>query len=91
MAVIRGTYFSRSLMGRGTAWGRSKLMRLRLDESKPALTGCSLAYHEMKLTLASVLFSFHLELCPESEGWTNQETYFLWVKGPLMLKLKPVN
>jgi cytochrome P450 len=55
------------------------------------LTLHSLAYHEMKLILASVLFSFDLELCEESEGWTNQETYFLWVKGPLMLKLKPVN
>jgi hypothetical protein len=52
---------------------------------------CSLAYHEMKLTLASVLFSFDIELCSESEGWSNQLAHILWVKGPLMLMLKPVD
>jgi hypothetical protein len=55
------------------------------------LTLCSLAYHEMRLVLASVLFSFDVEVTPESEGWTDQETYILWQKKPLICKLKAVN
>jgi cytochrome P450 len=52
--------------------------------------GKNLAYHEMRLVLASVLLSFDLELCEESEGWTDQKVFLLYVKGPLMVRLKPV-
>jgi cytochrome P450 len=52
------------------------------------LTMYSLAYHEMRLVLASVLLSFDLELCEEVGDWPNQDTYILWVKGPLMVRLK---
>jgi cytochrome P450 len=52
--------------------------------------GCSLAYHEMRLILASVLVHFEIELCPESENWMDQQTHFLWDKKPLMVKLKLV-
>jgi hypothetical protein len=50
-----------------------------------------MAYHEMRLLLAKVMFNFDLELCPESEGWTEQEVYTLWQKKPLMVKLKATN
>jgi hypothetical protein len=46
----------------------------------------------MRLVLASVLYSFDLELAPESkEGWTDQETFILWQKKPLLCKMKAVN
>lgn len=54
------------------------------------LTGNSLAYHEMRLILSSVMLHFDLELCDEEEEWTNQENYILWHKSPLMVKLTPV-
>lgn len=52
---------------------------------------CSLAYHEMRLILAKVLYSFDYELTPESKDWNDQETYILWQKKPLMCRLRPVN
>jgi hypothetical protein len=50
-----------------------------------------MAYHEMRLLLAKVMFNFDLELCPESEGWMEQEVYTLWQKKPLMVKLRAVS
>ncbi|KAI2475343.1 cytochrome p450 [Pyrenophora tritici-repentis] len=50
---------------------------------------CSLAYHEMRVIAAMVLWNFDLELCPESKDWAKQDTYALWEKGPLMVKFKP--
>jgi len=55
------------------------------------LTAYSLAYHELRLIMATVLYHFDLELCPESEGWEDQQTYILWEKKPLICKLKAVN
>ncbi|OJD28891.1 cytochrome p450 [Diplodia corticola] len=52
--------------------------------------GKNLAYHEMRLILANVLWHFDLELCPESNDWVNQGVYTIWEKGPLKCKLKPV-
>jgi cytochrome P450 len=50
-----------------------------------------MAYHEMRLILAKVLFNFDLELCPESVGWMEkQRVYTLWQKPPLMVKVKTV-
>jgi hypothetical protein len=50
-----------------------------------------MAYHEMRLLLAKVMFTFDLELSAESEGWMDQEVYTLWQKRPLMVKLKTVS
>jgi hypothetical protein len=50
-----------------------------------------MAYHEMRLIIAKVLYNFDMELCPESWDWTEQKTYILWEKHPLMCKLKAVN
>jgi hypothetical protein len=47
----------------------------------------SLAYHEMRLVLASVLLCFDLELCDEAEDWLDQDVYILWEKEPLHVKL----
>ncbi|KGO58173.1 Cytochrome P450, E-class, group I [Penicillium expansum] len=50
--------------------------------------GKNLAYHEMRLILAKVLYNFELSLLPESIGWEKQKTFFLWEKNDLMVQLK---
>ncbi|KFY12419.1 hypothetical protein V492_03889 [Pseudogymnoascus sp. VKM F-4246] len=52
--------------------------------------GKNLAYAEMRLILARVLWNFDLELAPESENWADQEIFSLWEKGQLHVKLTPV-
>jgi cytochrome P450 len=50
--------------------------------------GKNLAWHEMRLMLATVLLHFDLELCDESTAWADQKVYVLCEKGPLMCRLK---
>lgn len=47
----------------------------------------SLAYAEMRLILAHVLWNFDMELSAESENWADQKIFSLWEKGPLYVKL----
>lgn len=49
----------------------------------------SLAYFEMRLTLARLLFNFDIEPTPAIEGWTDQKIYLVWQKKPLFVKLVP--
>ncbi|BAE59716.1 unnamed protein product [Aspergillus oryzae RIB40] len=50
--------------------------------------GRNLAYAEMRVILARVLWNFDLELCEESTQWSDQKAYTLWEKPPLMCRLK---
>ena len=50
--------------------------------------GRNLAYNEMRLILARVLWNFDLELCDESKEWYQQKAYIPWEKPPLMCRLK---
>ncbi|KAJ5593349.1 hypothetical protein N7537_010253 [Penicillium hordei] len=50
--------------------------------------GKNLAYHEMRLILAKLLYSFELSLLPDSIGWEKQKTFLLWEKKDLMVQLK---
>lgn len=53
--------------------------------------GRNLAYAEMRIILARVLFEFDLELMESSKSWLeNLKNVNLWQKDPLMVKLKPV-
>ena len=53
--------------------------------------GRNLAYAEMRLVLARVLFEFDLELMESSESWLeNLKNFTLWQKDPLMVRLRPV-
>lgn len=53
--------------------------------------GKNLAYAEMRLILAKVLFNFDLELEDKSKNWMeNQKVFTLWEKPSLMVKLHPV-
>jgi hypothetical protein len=43
----------------------------------------------MRLVLASVFLHFDLELSPEKGNWMDdQQSFILWAKTPLMVKLK---
>ncbi|KAH6639994.1 cytochrome P450 [Truncatella angustata] len=53
--------------------------------------GQSMALHEMRLILATVLHTFDLELCEESRGWPDQRAFALWFKKPLICFLRPVS
>ncbi|KAE8331440.1 cytochrome P450 [Aspergillus sergii] len=50
--------------------------------------GKNLAYAEMRVILARVLWNFDITLCEESRHWRDQKTYILWEKPPLWVKLK---
>ena len=50
--------------------------------------GKNLAYNEMRSILARVIFAFDMELCPESQNWSDQPTFLLWEKPPLMVQLR---
>src|SRR2546423_11613776 len=53
--------------------------------------GRNLAYAEMRVILAKVLFHFDLELDEGKTGqWLDQKVYILWEKVPLWVKLKPI-
>ncbi|OCK73119.1 cytochrome P450 [Lepidopterella palustris CBS 459.81] len=50
--------------------------------------GRNLAYAEMRLILARIIWNFDMELSSDSQDWANQEMYILWDKGPLNVKLR---
>ena len=50
----------------------------------------SLAYLEMRLILARMLWSFDMQLAPECQDWDNQESWIQWDKKPLLVKLRPL-
>ncbi|TLD33744.1 hypothetical protein PspLS_00227 [Pyricularia sp. CBS 133598] len=50
--------------------------------------GRSMAYAEMRLTMAKFIFHFDMELAnPELDWWNKQGTYLVWEKIPLMIQL----
>jgi cytochrome P450 len=53
--------------------------------------GINLAYAEMRLLLARLLWNFDMELCEESSDWmTGMKVYVVYQRPPLMTKLTPV-
>ncbi|OHE91111.1 cytochrome P450 [Colletotrichum orchidophilum] len=51
--------------------------------------GKNLAYPEMRLIMASLLYNFDLELADPSFDWLDQNSYGIWDKHPLWVKLVP--
>ncbi|KND86588.1 Isotrichodermin C-15 hydroxylase, partial [Tolypocladium ophioglossoides CBS 100239] len=52
--------------------------------------GKNLAYGEMRLVLARLLYRFDFELAFEQDSWhDSQRTFVVWEKGPLYLRLQP--
>ncbi|KAL2874085.1 hypothetical protein SGCOL_010766 [Colletotrichum sp. CLE4] len=69
----------------------------RLDAFQPFsmghadCVGRNLAYSEMRLILARILFSFDLKLADEGRDWIkSQKVYIVWQKPSLNVYLKPV-
>jgi hypothetical protein len=50
-----------------------------------------MAYHEMRLIEAKLLYHFDLHLDGESENWADQKAYVLWEKHPLMVTVTPIS
>lgn len=51
----------------------------------------SLAYAEMRLILARVIFNFDMQIAEDSKGWMErQKVYLFWQKEPLNIHLTPV-
>ncbi|KAJ5963689.1 cytochrome P450 [Penicillium vulpinum] len=50
--------------------------------------GRNLANAEMRLILTRVLFNFDMELDVRSDDWANQDTYLLWDKPSLLVKMR---
>lgn len=51
---------------------------------------CSLAYIEMRIILARVLWNFDLRLAEQSRDWLGrQKIYLLWEKSPLYVYMTP--
>lgn len=47
-----------------------------------------MSYAELRMIMAKVLFNFDMELADSSEDWwSTQNTFFVWQKKPLMVKL----
>lgn len=51
--------------------------------------GRNLAYVEMRIILARVIWNFDMELAADSYNWTDQNVWTLWQKGELNVKLTP--
>ncbi|OCL02961.1 putative cytochrome P450 monooxygenase [Glonium stellatum] len=90
------TFIPERWLPSSTADPSSPFYHDRRGASQPFSTGprnClgkSLAYNEMRVILAKLLWNFDLELCSESKDWDNQLTYTLWEKRPLMCRLHDV-
>ncbi|OCK73458.1 cytochrome P450 monooxygenase-like protein [Lepidopterella palustris CBS 459.81] len=52
--------------------------------------GKNLAFVEMRLILALLLFEFDLELDDKTEKWNEARVFIIWEKKPLWIRLKPV-
>lgn len=55
--------------------------------------GKTLAYAELRLVLANLIWHFDMEIAPESSSWLAEQKYkvwLLWQKPPLKVKLTPV-
>ncbi|KAL6229195.1 hypothetical protein BDW75DRAFT_225493 [Aspergillus navahoensis] len=53
--------------------------------------GRNLAYVEMRLILSRMIFNFDMELDQPELDWLDQESFFLWEKPPLPVRLTPRN
>ncbi|KAJ5679818.1 hypothetical protein N7462_008062 [Penicillium macrosclerotiorum] len=51
--------------------------------------GRNLAYSEMRLILALIMFNFDMKIADESKDWMKQRNFLMWEKGPLKVHLTP--
>ncbi|KAK4617549.1 Cytochrome P450 monooxygenase [Fulvia fulva] len=53
--------------------------------------GKALAWHEIRLILATVLLHFDLSLCAVSNNWSDLKIYGIWEKKPLVVQIQRAN
>ncbi|KAI1799559.1 putative cytochrome P450 [Daldinia bambusicola] len=76
--------------------GDPKYKNDKLDAMQPFSVGprnCigrNLAYAEMRLILARIIYNFDMKIADDSRNWMNQPVYMLWDKPALNIYLKPV-
>ena len=51
----------------------------------------SLAYAELRLTLARMIWNFDMELAEDSRDWIDQKSLVVWAKRGLHVRLIPVH
>lgn len=49
----------------------------------------SLAYAEMRLILAKILYNFDMELADKEVDWIGHQAFVLWYKSPLEVCFTP--
>ena len=91
LSLTRDTPFSLSVWDHGIALAASMFSVAICSQVDWGLltTLNSLAYAEMRLILARMIWNFDMELAPESQGWTDQLSFVVWDKPPLKVKLTP--
>ncbi|KAK6603848.1 cytochrome P450 [Botrytis cinerea] len=52
--------------------------------------GKNLAYVEMRLIIARILWEFDIEMCDGMENWSDVKIFLVWDKKPLPVRLTPV-
>ncbi|KAL2823233.1 cytochrome P450 [Aspergillus cavernicola] len=52
--------------------------------------GVTMAHHEIRLIMASVIWHFNFELIDEDDNWADQRNFELWEKKPLPVRFTPV-
>jgi cytochrome P450 len=50
--------------------------------------GKNLAYHEIRLILAKLIWNFDFELVDKEDNWLDQRVLLLWEKKPLVVRVK---
>ncbi|KAJ5625579.1 hypothetical protein N7510_001888, partial [Penicillium lagena] len=53
--------------------------------------GRNLAYSEMRLILALIVFNFDMKISDDCHDWIKQRNFLMWQKGPLKVHLTPVS
>lgn len=80
---------NRSVSVLGTALDGSKFANCPLYSLFAHIYFSSLAYVEMRIILARMIFNFDMELDQPGQDWVDQDCFVLWGKPKLMIKLKP--
>lgn len=47
-----------------------------------------MAWHEMRLILAKMVYNLDLELANGQEEWSDQNVYVVWERKPLLCRFK---
>jgi hypothetical protein len=41
----------------------------------------------MQVILAKILWNFNIDLVDKRQVWTDQKVHWIWIRGPLMIKV----